>query len=54
MDGKPEYTFADIPSGPIRAELRDLAERYGYTLPGGGSRRRKLWRRMWGAVRIGA
>ncbi len=48
MDGKPEYLFEDIPSAALRRELHDLAERYGYPLPGGGSSRRRLWRRMWG------
>ncbi len=48
MDGKPEYLFEDIPSAALRRELRELAERYGYPLPGGGSSRRRLWRRMWG------
>jgi hypothetical protein len=43
MDGKPAYAFEDIPSAPIRRELADLAERYGYPLPRGG-RRRRLWR----------
>jgi hypothetical protein len=47
MDGKPEYLLEDIPSVALRRELRDLAERYGYPLPGAGSSRRQLWRRMW-------
>ncbi|HEY7158931.1 MAG TPA: hypothetical protein VH575_33610 [Gemmataceae bacterium] len=51
MDGKPEYLLEDIPSAALRRELRDLAERYGYPLPGGGSSRRQLWRRMWGGWR---
>jgi hypothetical protein len=50
MAGKPEYTFEDIPSAPIRRELREMAERYGYPLPASDSPRRNLWRRMWGAV----
>ncbi len=54
MDGKPEHSFEDIPSGPLRTELRDLAERYGYPLPGGRSPSRNLWRRMWGTRRVGA
>jgi hypothetical protein len=54
MDGKAEYTFEDIPAGPIREELYKLAERYGYTLPAIGSFRRKLWRRVWRGFRAGA
>ena len=45
MAGKPEYRIEDIPTISIRRELRDLAERYGYPLPGGRSARRKWWRR---------
>jgi hypothetical protein len=51
MDGKPEYLFEDIPSALLRRELRDLAERYGYPLPGADSSRRQLWRHMWGGWR---
>jgi hypothetical protein len=52
MDGKPQYLFMDIPSGSIRRELRDLAERYGYTLPGASMSRRRLWRKVWGVGRV--
>jgi hypothetical protein len=54
MEGKPEYTFADIPSACIRRELGDLAERYGYPLPSGASSRRKRWRNVWAGWRAGA
>jgi hypothetical protein len=53
MAGKPEYTLADVPAGAIRDELCDLGERYGYPMPARRARRR-VWRRVWGALRRGA